>query len=79
MSQLTQLVEGNNARVLGVIQTADDGMRIEITLKVITESMSVLLTELRRYDYRIESTIYEDLFTQQLKERSAYFEKFLNP
>lgn len=79
ISQLTQLVEGNNARVLGVIQTADHGARIEITLKVITESMSSLLTELRRYDYRIESAIYEDLFAQQLKERSAYFEKFLNP
>ena len=79
ISQLTQLVEGNNARVLGVIQTADHGTRIEITLKVITESISALLTELRRYDYHIESTIYEDLFAQQLKERSAYFEKFLNP
>ena len=79
ISQLTQVVEANNARVLGVMQTADNGSRIEITLKVVTESMSALLIELRRYDYSIESAIYEDLFAQQLKERSDYFEKFLNP
>jgi len=65
--------------VLGVMQTADHGARIEITLKVVTESMSALLIELRRYDYSIESALYEDLFAQQLKERSDYFEKFLNP
>ena len=79
ISQLTQVVEANNARVLGVMQTADHGTRIEITLKVVTESMSALLIELRRYDYNIESALYEDLFAQQLKERSDYFEKFLNP
>jgi hypothetical protein len=79
ISQLTQVVEANNARVLGVMQTADHGTRIEITLKVVTESMSSLLIELRRYDYSIESVLYEDLFAQQLKERSDYFEKFLNP
>jgi hypothetical protein len=45
----------------------------------VTESMSALLIELRRYDYNIESALYEDLFAQQLKERSDYFEKFLNP
>jgi len=61
------------------MQTADHGTRIEITLKVVTESMSALLIELRRYDYSIESALYEDLFAQQLKERSDYFEKFLNP
>jgi hypothetical protein len=79
ISQLTQVVEANNARVLGVMLTADHGTRIEITLKVVTESMSALLIELRRYDYSIESALYEDLFAQQLKERSDYFEKFLNP
>ncbi|MFM1808314.1 MAG: hypothetical protein RLZZ242_1039 [Bacteroidota bacterium] len=79
LSQLTQIVESTNTRILGVLQTADHGSRVEITMKVVSEAIALLLAELRRYDYRIESALYEDLFAQQLRERSAYFEKYLNP
>lgn len=78
IGQLTQILERNNARVLGVLQTADYGERIEITVKLVSESLHTLLSELRRYDFSIEKALNEDLFAEQLKERSAYFEKFLN-
>ena len=78
LGQLTQILERNNARVLGVLQTADYGARIEITVKLVSESLQTLLSELRRYDFSIEKALNEDLFAEQLRERSAYFEKFLN-
>ena len=78
LGQLTQILERDNARVLGVLQTADYGARIEITVKLVSESLQTLLSELRRYDFSIEKALNEDLFAEQLRERSAYFEKFLN-
>ena len=78
IGQLTQILERNNARVLGVLQTADYGERVEITVKLVSESLQTLLSELRRYDFSIEKALNEDLFAEQLRERSAYFEKFLN-
>ena len=78
IGQLTQILERDNARVLGVLQTADYGARIEITVKLVSESLQTLLSELRRYDFSIEKALNEDLFAEQLRERSAYFEKFLN-
>ena len=78
LGQLTQILERNNARVLGVLQTADYGERVEITVKLVSDSLQTLLSELRRYDFSIEKALNEDLFAEQLRERSAYFEKFLN-
>ena len=77
-SQISQIVEGNNSRLLGAyISNAENG-KIQITLKISEGSINEIIQTFRRYQYDIISQHQEDDYLKTLKERSDYLDKYLN-
>jgi CBS domain-containing protein len=56
LSQISQIVEGNNARVLSLyIKNTEDSNRIEVTIKTNTTDLTSILQTFERYDYHIKA------------------------
>jgi acetoin utilization protein AcuB len=56
LSQISQIVEGNNARVLSLyIKNTEDSNRIEVTIKTNTTDLTSILQTFERYEYHIKA------------------------
>jgi Mg/Co/Ni transporter MgtE len=78
MSQITQIVESNNGKLLGIFVSDSDNDTIEITIKVTLGVVNDIIQTFRRYNYEIVSEHNEDNYINTLKERSDYLNKYLN-
>ena len=78
MSQITQIVESNNGKILGVFISDADINSVEVTLKISLGAINEIIQTFRRYDYEIISEHQEDNYINNLKERSEYLDKYLN-
>ena len=78
MSQVAQIVESNNAKVLGLFISDIANKKVEITLKISQSGMNDIIQTFRRYEYEIVSEHQEDSYLNSLKERSDYLDKYLN-
>ncbi|WP_115811413.1 CBS domain-containing protein [Flavobacterium aquicola] len=78
MSQIAQIVESNNGRLLGLFISNSDLNTIEVTLKISVGSLNEIIQTFRRYNYDIISEHNEDNYINSLKERSDYLDKYLN-
>jgi hypothetical protein len=77
-SQISQIVEANNAKLLGAFISKTENDLTQITLKIGTVGLSTILQEFRRFGYTIISGHEDDTFLRTLKERSAYLDTYLN-
>ncbi|WP_136466131.1 CBS domain-containing protein [Flagellimonas onchidii] len=77
-SEIAQIVESNNARLLGAFITDSQNDVVEITLKVGSENLNEVAQTFRRYNYNIVFGNSDDQFLEDLKQRSDYLEKYLN-
>ncbi|MES2746842.1 MAG: CBS domain-containing protein [Bacteroidota bacterium] len=78
MSQITQIVESNNGKLLGLFVSEADIEKIQITIKIAMGGMNDIIQSFRRYNYEIISEHHEDNYLNSLKERSEYLDKYLN-
>lgn len=78
MSQITQIVESNNGKLLGLFISEAAVDSVEITLKISLGAMNEIIQTFRRYNYEIISEHQEDNYINNLKERSDYLDKYLN-
>lgn len=78
ISQISQIVEGNGGKLLGLFISNINDQLVEITLKISQSYMNEILQALRRYEYVIISEHQEDSYLENLKERSDYLDKYLN-
>ncbi|SEF71529.1 CBS domain-containing protein [Flavobacterium urumqiense] len=78
MSQITQIVESNNGKLLGLFISEADIESVQITVKITLGAMNDIIQTFRRYDYEIISEHQEDNYINNLKERSDYLDKYLN-
>ena len=78
MSQITQIVESNNGKILGVFVSEADQENVQITIKIALGPMNDIIQSFRRYNYEIISEHLEDNYLNNLKERSDYLDKYLN-
>jgi predicted transcriptional regulator len=78
MSQITQIVESNNGKLLGLFISNSTINTIEVTLKINVGSMNEIIQTFRRYNYDIISEHNDDNYINSLKERSDYLDKYLN-
>lgn len=77
MSEVTQIIESNGGKILGLyISDKIDGF-IQITLKVVADEINEIMHTFRRYDYKIISTHENDVYLEDLKNRSDYLKKYL--
>ncbi|MER3374081.1 MAG: CBS domain-containing protein [Allomuricauda sp.] len=77
-SEIAQIVESNNARLLGAFITGSENDILEITLKIGTQNLNEVAQTFRRYNYTIVFGNSDDQFLEDLKQRSDYLEKYLN-
>jgi Mg/Co/Ni transporter MgtE len=78
MSQVTQIVESNNGKLLGLFVSEVKTETIQITIKIALGGMNDIIQTFRRYNYEIISEHQEDNYLNSLKERSEYLDKYLN-
>ena len=77
-SQICQIVESNNAKILGVFISNNLATKTEITLKISQSNFNEIIQTFRRYNYTILSEHQEDAYLADLKDRSDYLNKYLN-
>ncbi len=57
LSQIAQIVESNNARILSVFMTSQqDSMKIDVTIKVNSYDLSSIIRTFERYDYTVKAS-----------------------
>lgn len=78
MSQITQIVESNNGKLLGLFISNVENDNVQVTVKITLGAMSEIIQTFRRYNYEIISEHQEDNYLNALKERSDYLDKYLN-
>lgn len=78
MSQIAQIVESNNGKLLGLFVSEADIESVQITIKIALGSMNDIIQTFRRYNYEIVSEHHEDNYLNNLRERSDYLDKYLN-
>ncbi|MEZ0182791.1 acetoin utilization protein acuB [Flavobacterium oncorhynchi] len=78
MSEVTQIVESNNGKILGCFVSEADLENVQITIKIGLGAMNEIIQTYRRYGYEIISEHQEDTYINSLKERSDYLDKYLN-
>jgi CBS domain-containing protein len=77
-SEICQIVESNNGKVLGIFISEADATSVKITLKFFAQDVNDIIQSFRRYNYKVLSKHKEDFYLEDLKERSNYLQKYLN-
>ncbi|WP_420571829.1 acetoin utilization protein acuB [Kordia sp.] len=77
-SEISQIVESNNARLLGAFISKAENDVVQVTLKLNNAGLNEIMQSFRRYSYNVVSEFAEDTYMQNLKERSEYLDKYLN-
>ena len=77
-SQITQIVESNNANLLGAFVSKIENDVAQITLKLSFHDVNNTLNSFRRYGYQILNDFEKDKYLEELNERSNYLQKYLN-
>lgn len=78
MSQVAQIVESNNGKLLGLFVSEANVEYVQVTIKISLGAMNDIIQTFRRYNYEIISEHQEDNYINNLKERSDYLDKYLN-
>jgi len=78
MSEVAQIVESNNGRLLGLFISEANLEKVQITIKISLGGLSEIIQTFRRYNYEIISEHQEDAYINTLKDRSDYLDKYLN-
>ncbi|APQ17890.1 CBS domain-containing protein [Maribacter hydrothermalis] len=77
-SEIAQIVESNNAKLIGGFITDTQNDIIQVTLKITAENYNKVVQTFRRYNYHILFGNSDDEFLEELKSRSDYLDKYLN-
>lgn len=77
-SEICQIVESNDAKLLGAFISKMDSDLARITIKIGNGSLNDIIQTFRRYSYNVVSGHEEDTYIESLKERSQYLDKYLN-
>ena len=77
-SEISQIVESNNGKLLGAFISSIENEIAEITIKLNDQDLNNTIQSFRRYEYTVITGIHEDEYLNGLKERSDYLQKYLN-
>ncbi len=77
-SEIAQIVESNDAKLLGAFVSNIEKDNIEITIKLSDHDLNNTIQTFRRYNYSILTNFHIDEYLNTLKERSDYLQKYLN-
>ena len=77
-SEIAQIVESNNTRLIGAFITDIRNDVIQVTMKMGSSNLNEVIQTFRRYNYSILFGNSDDQFLEDLKQRSNYLDKYLN-
>ena len=77
MSEIAQIVEGNGGKLLGAYISEKKLDIVQITLKIESNDINEVMQTFRRYEYKIVSVHDNDIYLEDLKNRSEYLQKYL--
>lgn len=77
-SEVSQIVESNDGKLLGAFVSKMNTDLVQITLKIGNTGLNDIIQTFRRYSYNIVSGHEEDGYIESLKDRSDYLNKYLN-
>ncbi|OEK09166.1 acetoin utilization protein acuB [Flavivirga aquatica] len=77
-SEISQIVESNNGKLLGAFISKMNTDLAQITLKIGNTGLNEIIQTFRRYNYNIISGHEEDGYIENLKHRSDYLKRYLN-
>ena len=77
-SEVCQIVESNDAKILGAFISGMDAETVQVTIKIGHTGMNAIVQTFRRYSYNVVSSHDEDKLLEDLKGRSDYLNKYLN-
>jgi len=77
-SEIAQIIESNDAKLLGAFISNDNDEFIEVTIKLSDHDLNNTIQTFRRYNYSILTSFHIDEYLNTLKERSEYLQKYLN-
>lgn len=77
MSEISQIIESNSAKLLGCYISEKKNDFIQITLKIVSSDIHEIMHTFRRYEYKIISMHDNDIYLEDLKNRSEYLQKYL--
>ena len=77
-SEIAQIVESNNTKLIGGFITDTKNDVIQVTIKVASTNLNEIIQTFRRYNYNILFGNQDDQFLEDMKERSKYLDKYLN-
>lgn len=77
MSEISQIVESNKAKLLGMYISSQSINKVKVTLKIISKELNEIVQTFRRYDYTVITIHQDDSYLEDLKNRSDYLKKYL--
>lgn len=77
MSEVTQIVESNSGSLLGMYISEKKNGFVQLNLKIVSEEINEIMHTFRRYDYKVISVHENDIYLEDLKNRSDYLQKYL--
>ena len=77
-SEISQIVESNNATLLGAFVSKIEDETAQITLKLSLHDINNTLHSFRRYNYDIINEFEKDKYIDELNQRSEYLQRYLN-
>ena len=77
-SEISQIVESNNATLFGAFVSKIENDIAQITLKLSFHDINNTLHSFRRYNYQILNDFEKDKYLEELNDRSNYLQKYLN-
>lgn len=77
MGEVSQIVEANGGKLLGVYISEKSKDFVQVTLKIVSDEINEIIQTFRRYDYKIVSNHENDIYLEDLKNRSDYLQKYL--
>ena len=79
MTQLSQIIEGNDARILASYVTPQEGSsNIEVTLKINREDLSSIIQTLHRFNYIVKSMFHQSEYDEDMRRRFEVFMNYIN-
>lgn len=77
-SQVAQIIETNDSKLLGAFISNFEEDTVEITLKLSEQNLNSTIQTFRRYGYNVLTNFHLDTYLNTLKERSEYLQRYLN-
>jgi predicted transcriptional regulator len=78
MSEISQIIESNKGKLLGMYISHEGRDVVQVTLKVSTDIINEIIQTFRRYNYTVITQHDDDHYLEELKDRATYLKKYLD-